>query len=123
MEKSRKCPALSGLMFYRKDKDTRVKRHTLGIMILALPCGVVVAFDELFNSESLSQVLSCTHNSDDMGFVYKLINQLVPRGLNSNVILFIVFIMCCIFKGLCDHHLVPKYHLQKSLGHDCWVCV
>ena len=31
-------------------------RHTVGIMVGTKPCGTVVLFDELFGSESLTQV-------------------------------------------------------------------
>lgn len=40
----------------RKSRDKRVKRHTVGLFVVAYPCGVVVVCDELFGSESISQV-------------------------------------------------------------------
>ena len=40
----------------RKSRDKIVKRHTLGILIGASPCGIVRFCKELFGSESLSQV-------------------------------------------------------------------
>ena len=40
----------------RKSRDKRVKRHTVGLFVVAYPCGVVVVCEELFGSESTSQV-------------------------------------------------------------------
>ena len=40
----------------RKSRDKRVKRHTVGIFLGAYTCGTVTIFDELYGSESLSQV-------------------------------------------------------------------
>ena len=40
----------------RKDRDKRKNRHTCGIFIGCYPCGVCLLFDELFGSESISQV-------------------------------------------------------------------
>ena len=40
----------------RKSRDKRVKRHTVGLFVVAYPCGVVIGVDELFGSESISQV-------------------------------------------------------------------
>ena len=40
----------------RKSRDKRVKRHTVGLFVVAYPCGVVVVCNELFGSESISQV-------------------------------------------------------------------
>ena len=42
----------------RKEKDKRVRRHTVGLHIAAWPCGVVPDFAELYGSESISQVHS-----------------------------------------------------------------
>ena len=39
-----------------KTKDKRERRHTAGIMVGTKPCGTVVLFDEIYRSESLSQV-------------------------------------------------------------------
>ena len=39
----------------RKDRDKRSRRHTMGIFIIASPCGIVRCFRELFGSESCSQ--------------------------------------------------------------------
>ena len=40
----------------RKNRDKRVLRHTVGILVGAYPCGTITLFDELHGSESLSQV-------------------------------------------------------------------
>lgn len=40
----------------RKDRDKRKNRHTCGIFIGCFPCGVCLIYDELFGSESISQV-------------------------------------------------------------------
>ena len=40
----------------KKDKDSRFHRHTAGIFIGRWPCGVCVLWDELFGTESVSQV-------------------------------------------------------------------
>ena len=34
----------------------RSRRHTVGILVSAFPCGVITVFEELYTSESLSQV-------------------------------------------------------------------
>ena len=34
----------------------RTRRHTVGILVSAFPCGIITVFEELFGSESLSQV-------------------------------------------------------------------
>jgi hypothetical protein len=34
----------------------RTRRHTVGILVGAFPCGVINIFDELYGSESLTQV-------------------------------------------------------------------
>ena len=40
----------------KKDKDTRFHRHTAGIFIGCWPCGICVLWDELYGTESISQV-------------------------------------------------------------------
>ena len=40
----------------KKTKDKRERRHTVGILVGTKPCGTVVLFDELYGSESLTQV-------------------------------------------------------------------
>ena len=40
----------------KKIKDKRERRHTVGIMVGTKPCGTVTLFDELYGSESLTQV-------------------------------------------------------------------
>ena len=40
----------------RKSRDKRSRRHTVGILVGAYPCGTITVFEELYGSESLSQV-------------------------------------------------------------------
>ena len=40
----------------RKSRDKRERRHTVGLLVGAYPCGTIVIFDELYGSESISQV-------------------------------------------------------------------
>ena len=40
----------------KKDKDSRFHRHTAGIMVGCWPCGICVLWDELYGTESISQV-------------------------------------------------------------------
>ena len=40
----------------RKSRDKRVKRHTVGLLVGASPCGVVRLVEELFGCEAISQV-------------------------------------------------------------------
>ena len=40
----------------RKEKDKRSRRHTVGLHIVAWPCGIIPDFSELFGSESITQV-------------------------------------------------------------------
>ena len=40
----------------RKSWDKHVKDSTLGLLVGAYPCGTVVLWDELYNSEGISQV-------------------------------------------------------------------
>ena len=56
----------------RKSRDKIVKRHTLGIVIGASPCGIVRFCEELFGSESLSQVY---------GILIKYLSSLSKLGL------------------------------------------
>ena len=45
----------------RKSRDKRYKRHTVGLLIGAYPCGIVTLVEELFGSEAVSQVYgACT---------------------------------------------------------------
>ena len=39
-----------------KSKDKRDRRHTVGILVAAKPCGIIVLHKELYGSESLTQV-------------------------------------------------------------------
>ena len=58
----------------KKTKDKRDRRHIVGIMVETKPCGVVVLFDELFGSESLTQVY---------GMLVEYISRLPESGQNS----------------------------------------
>ena len=40
----------------RKSRDKRSRAHTVGLFVAVKPCGTVVLFDELYGSESISQV-------------------------------------------------------------------
>lgn len=40
----------------RKSRDKTCRRHTVGVFVGAYPCGTIVLFDELYGSESISQV-------------------------------------------------------------------
>jgi hypothetical protein len=40
----------------RKSRDKRENGHTVGVLVGAMPCGTVVFIDELYGSESISQV-------------------------------------------------------------------
>ena len=40
----------------KKTKDKRNRRHTVGILVGSKPCGTVVMFNELYGSESVTQV-------------------------------------------------------------------
>ena len=40
----------------RKSRDKRERRHTVGILVGAFPCGMIVLWDEIYGSESISQV-------------------------------------------------------------------
>ena len=42
----------------RKSRDKRERRHTVGLFLGAFPCGVIGLWDELYGSESISQVYS-----------------------------------------------------------------
>ena len=42
----------------RKSRDKRVKDSTLGLLVGAFPCGTVVVWEELYNSEGIVQVHS-----------------------------------------------------------------
>ena len=39
----------------RKEKDKRSRRHTVGLHIVAWPCGIIPDFSELFGSESIDK--------------------------------------------------------------------
>ena len=40
----------------RKSRDKTCRRHTVGVFVGAYPCGTIVLFDELYGSESITQV-------------------------------------------------------------------
>ena len=40
----------------RKSRDKRERRHTVGVFVGAYPCGTIVLYDELYGSESITQV-------------------------------------------------------------------
>ena len=40
----------------RKSRDKTCRRHTVGVFVGVFPCGTIVLFDELYGSESISQV-------------------------------------------------------------------
>ena len=50
--------------FNQQDRDKRSRRHKVGIQIGAYPCGVVPVFDEIFGTESTSQVKLNLFKSD-----------------------------------------------------------
>ena len=41
----------------RKSRDKLTRRHTVGLFVAVKPCGTVVLIDELYGSESISQVV------------------------------------------------------------------
>ena len=45
----------------QKERVRRLKNHSCGIFITASPCGIIVAFDEIFQSESNTQVFHILH--------------------------------------------------------------
>ena len=42
----------------RKSRDKRERRHTVGIFLGSYPCGIIGLWDEVYGSESISQVYS-----------------------------------------------------------------
>ena len=58
----------------KKTKDKRDRRHTVGIMVGTKPCGTVVLFDELYGSESLTQVY---------GMLVEYLSRLPKKGRDS----------------------------------------
>ena len=71
----------------RKSRDKRVKKHTLGLLVGAAPCGVVRILKELHGSESLTQVY---------GIVIEYLDKLLKQ-LNLNL-------RCLVYDDIC--HLV-----------------
>ena len=76
----------------RKSRDKRVKRHTLGILIGASPCGIVRMCEELFGSEGISQVYGiCCEYLSNLFFrnlkvlVYDDVCHLVAFALKQKV--------------------------------------
>ena len=76
----------------RKSRDKRVKRHTLGILIGASPCGIVRMCEELFGSEGVSQVYGiCCEYLSNLSFrnlkvlVYDDVCHLVAFALKQKV--------------------------------------
>ena len=73
----------------RKSRDKRVKRHTVGLLVGASPCGVVRLVEELFGCEAISQVygivaeyLGKLSKQDIEVLVYDDICHLVAFALN-----------------------------------------
>ena len=58
----------------KKTRDKRERRHTVGIMVGTKPCGTVVLFEEIFGSESLTQVY---------GMLVEYLSRLTEEGRHS----------------------------------------
>lgn len=58
----------------KKTKDKRERRHTVGIMVGTKPCGIVVLFEEIYGSESLTQVY---------GMLVEYLSRLPETGRSS----------------------------------------
>ena len=58
----------------KKTRDKRERRHTVGIMVGTKPCGTVVLFEEIFGSESLTQVY---------GMLVEYLSRLPEEGRHS----------------------------------------
>lgn len=52
--------------------------HTVGLLAGIWPCGTITMIDELFLSESLSQVYGCLH-----GFFYK--NPMTTESIGTSI--------------------------------------
>ena len=61
----------------KKTKDKRDRRHTVGILVGTKPCGTVVLFNELYGSESVTQVYA-----NIVDYVAKLPDNEKPKVIN-----------------------------------------
>ena len=80
----------------RKSRDKRERRHTVGLFLGVFPCGIISLWDELYGSESTSQVYSV---------VLEFLSNLV------NIIKFILYDDAC--------HLVRYAINQMHLNEYC----
>ena len=61
----------------RKTKDKRDRRHTVGILVGTKPCGTVVLFNELYGSESVTQVYASV-----VDYIANLPEEQRPKVIN-----------------------------------------
>ena len=84
----------------KKTKDKCERRHTCGIMVGTKPCGTVVLFDELYGSESLTQVY---------GMLVEYLSRLPQEGVDA--LQNILYDDACHLKKFSEN---PKrYHLNE----------
>ena len=86
----------------RKSRDKTCRRHTVGVFVGAFPCGTIVLFDELYGSESISQV-------------YGIVVEFLARLDDLTNLKEILYDDCCHFKAFsekdknADQNEVTKY--------------
>ena len=86
----------------RKSRDKTSRRHTVGVFVGAFPCGTIVLFDELYDSEGIRQV-------------YGIMVEFMARLDNIENLKEILYDDCCHFKVFsekeknADQNEITKY--------------
>ena len=73
----------------RKSRDKTCRRHTVGVFVGAYPCGTIILFDELYGSESISQV-------------YGILVEFLARLDNMDTLKELLYDDCCHLKAFSE---------------------
>ena len=84
----------------RKSRDKRVKDSTFGLIVGAFPCGTVVVWEELYNSEGIMQV-------------HAILGDYFSNVSDKNDLKFIIYDDAC---HLCRYS--NKYRVLRSYDSD-----
>ena len=79
----------------RKSRDKTSRRHTVGVFVGAYPCGTIVLFDELYGSESISQV-------------YGILVEFLGRLKDMSTLEELLYDDCCHLKAFSEKEVNAK---------------
>ena len=87
----------------RKSRDKTSRRHTVGVFVGAYPCGTIVLFDELYGSESISQV-------------YGILVEFLGRLKDMSTLEELLYDDCCHLKAFSQKKVNAKQNEGKTCG-------